>query len=182
MDLSILNSKIDIISDLRLVWSNHRGSAEYDNNNNIITLWKIARKQLALDKWHPSRQVSTCQYLHSHTQCSPRPVPVSVSNHALPRLSIVIDWGQNQGRGPDTSFQNKQTKTLGQSHLRDPIGEMGYRRQSHFPVRICLFGYTWAVLLGRICLHPGLVCISWYPGSNQVAFFGLWRRWLNTEC
>lgn len=38
MDLSILNSKIDIISDLRLVWSNHRGSAEYDNNNNIITL------------------------------------------------------------------------------------------------------------------------------------------------
>ena len=60
-----------------------------------------------LERCHPSCQVGTSQYLHSHTQCSPRPVPVSVSNHALPRLSIVIHWGQNQGRGPDSSFQNK---------------------------------------------------------------------------
>lgn len=80
--------------------------------------------------------------------------------------------GANQGRGPDSSFQNKP-KHWDSRTCAILLGKWEYRRQSHFPVRICLFGYTWAVLLGRICLHPGLVCISLYPGSNQVAFLGL---------
>lgn len=88
-------------------------------NNNIMTLWKIARKQLALEKWHPSCQVSTSQYLHFHTRCSPRPVPVSVSNHALPRLSIVINWGQTKDvdRTPvSRTNQNIGTVALARSY------------------------------------------------------------------